>query len=231
MNDLRSIPGVGPRTEADLLALGYSSVDSLIGADAEELYEQECLLKGTVVDRCQLYIYRCAIAWAESDRTDKNAFKWWHWKTDAPSRDARAKSWIIDESLPDEKVGFVVILARQDNQWIFCRHKKRRTWELPGGHREQGETALEAARRELYEETGALEYDITPLFYYGVMLERPNSRGLLCRANIRHRGPLPPESEMATIRLTHDLPPRTLWTWPVVQWKLFSEARKRGLAE
>ena len=56
--------------------------------------------------------------------------------------------------LEETNLKYAVICARYRGKWIFCRHEARETWELPGGHRETKETALEAAQRELYEETG-----------------------------------------------------------------------------
>ena len=57
--------------------------------------------------------------------------------------------------IPDEQIAFSVIAARMRGEWVFCRHRDRATWEMPGGHRETGETPEAAARRELREETGA----------------------------------------------------------------------------
>lgn len=51
---------------------------------------------------------------------------------------------------------------------VFCKHKDRDTWEVPGGHREHEEDIIDTAKRELYEETGALEFDIKPVCVYSV---------------------------------------------------------------
>ena len=66
----------------------------------------------------------------------------------------------------DEQLDFAVIMARMDGQWIFCRHKNRTTWEIPGGHREAGEAITDTARRELWEETGAEKAELYPLGVY-----------------------------------------------------------------
>lgn len=58
MTELRQIPNVGAQTEQDLIAMGYTTIASLRGKRAEELYAEECRLRGCLIDRCQLYLYR-----------------------------------------------------------------------------------------------------------------------------------------------------------------------------
>lgn len=78
--DLREIPYVGKRTEEALLLLGFDSIASLRGADPQEIYEKECALKGQHIDRCQLYVYRMAVYFAENETHDPEKLKWWAWK-------------------------------------------------------------------------------------------------------------------------------------------------------
>ena len=72
------------------------------------------------------------------------------------------------DSIDDGLLKFAVIIAKTDNKWVFCKHRERDTYEVPGGHREDGEVILETAKRELKEETGAVEFDIKPICVYSV---------------------------------------------------------------
>lgn len=78
--DLQKIPYVGKETEQDLRLLGFDSIASLKGADPEKMYEKECALKGVKVDKCQLYVYRMAVYYAENETHDPEKLKWWNWK-------------------------------------------------------------------------------------------------------------------------------------------------------
>ena len=80
MGELTKLPGIGKETERDLLALGYKTIDSLKGADPEKIYEAECLMKGICIDRCQLYVYRCAVYCAENGLYKASCVKWWDFK-------------------------------------------------------------------------------------------------------------------------------------------------------
>ena len=72
------------------------------------------------------------------------------------------------ESVSDGRLKYAVIAARYNGKWVWCRHRERATFEIPGGHREAGENISDTARRELYEETGAVRYDIFPVCVYSV---------------------------------------------------------------
>ena len=66
---------------------------------------------------------------------------------------------------------YVVVLSEYEGNILLSRHKKRTTWETQGGHIEFGEEPLEAAKRELYEESGAIDFEIEPLCDYWAGVE------------------------------------------------------------
>jgi hypothetical protein len=77
---LTEIPGVGPSIAQDLWALGIRAVSDLNGRDPQELYGRLCEREGTAVDRCVLYVFRCAVYYASHSRHEPERLKWWNWK-------------------------------------------------------------------------------------------------------------------------------------------------------
>ena len=78
---LQEIPGVGPSISADLRALDIERVADLVGRDPEQLYQRLCVLQGGPVDRCMLYVLRCAVYYATEERHDPDLLLWWSWKS------------------------------------------------------------------------------------------------------------------------------------------------------
>ena len=134
------------------------------------------------------------------------------------------------ENIADKLLSFAVIFAKTQNKYVFCKHRDRDTWEVAGGRRENGENIMDTAKRELYEETGALEFDIEPICIYSVtksdnLNHKEESFGMLFFANIKcFEAEL--HSEIEKITITDKFPER--WTYPDIQPHLIEEVKKRG---
>jgi len=116
---------------------------------------------------------------------------------------------------------YVVIFARYRGKWLYCRAESRDTYETAGGHIEPGETAFDAAKRELYEETGAVEFDITPAFDYSVN----QSSGQVFLAQIRELGAIPDyETTITDVGLFDTIPDRM--RFPQILPVLFERVRE-----
>ena len=114
---------------------------------------------------------------------------------------------------------YTVIFARYNNKWLFCRAKARDVYETAGGTIEPGETPLECAKRELYEETGAVKFDITPAFDYATVREGQSTNGQVFYAIIHQLGDIP-DPTMAEVALFDALPDKL--RFPEITPKLFT---------
>lgn len=135
------------------------------------------------------------------------------------------------DEIEDSLLKFAVIISKTNGKWVFCKHKERDTYEVPGGHRESGETIEETARRELREETGAVEFNIKPVCVYSVKGKtRANENlddetfGMLFTAEIFSFEEI--HSEIEKIIICDELVEN--WTYPLIQPKLLEEAVRRG---
>ena len=77
--EFRQIPGVGKSIAQDFWNIGLRSLDDLKGASPVDLYEKVCEYQHARVDRCMLYVLRCAIYFATEKKHDPELLKWWNW--------------------------------------------------------------------------------------------------------------------------------------------------------
>lgn len=133
------------------------------------------------------------------------------------------------DSADDKLLKFAVIISKHNGRYVFCKHRERSTLEVPGGHREAGETILETAERELYEETGAVDFDLKQICVYSVTargnFDGQETFGMLYTADIREFEP-ELHNEIERIVITDEMPER--WTYPDIQPRLMEEAERRG---
>ena len=83
LKDLQRIPGVGPSIAQDLYSQGFRRVADLkrcIREVKQAMYDKQCELQHGHVDRCWLYVARCAVYFAETPRPAPEKLKWWNWK-------------------------------------------------------------------------------------------------------------------------------------------------------
>ena len=85
---LTDIPGVGKSIAQDLRNIGIHRIEDLKGMDPQRLYELSNAHAGRVQDRCLLYVFRCAVYFAETPAKEQSAekLKWWNWKDSKANR-------------------------------------------------------------------------------------------------------------------------------------------------
>lgn len=132
---------------------------------------------------------------------------------------------IIKPIEPCAEYKYVVCLTKRGGKYLLSRHRSRQTWETQGGHIEPGETPEQAARRELYEESGAADYDMSYLCDYYGYDDDSSAWGAVFAVELRRRDPLP-QSEMAEVREFAALPENL--TYPGITPALFAEMDKRN---
>ena len=135
---------------------------------------------------------------------------------------------LLKEKLEDcqKPLQYAVITAKYRGRWVLCQHKQRNTWEVPGGHIEPGETPAQAAHRELFEESGAEEYQLYPIGVYGVSKDGQEDFGALFFADISTFSTLPEQFEMRRVEYFDALPENL--TYPQIQPFLVEMVEKAG---
>ncbi len=135
------------------------------------------------------------------------------------------------DEIEDSLLEFAVIIARTEGKWVFCKHRERDTYEVPGGHREANEAIFDTAKRELYEETGAIDFDIKPICVYSVEGNKREGEilmekdyGMLYFAEI-YSFEKELHNEIEKLLITDTLVDN--WTYPLIQPKLIQEAQRR----
>ena len=121
-------------------------------------------------------------------------------------------------SVNENQLKYAVICSFFNNKLLLVRHKHRSSWEIPGGSREKDESILSTAKRELKEETGAIEFKLIALSEYYVLRNKDKSYGRLFYSNIsRLQDDL--FYEIEEVKLFEKLPKNL--TYPIIQSSLY----------
>jgi 8-oxo-dGTP diphosphatase len=122
---------------------------------------------------------------------------------------------------PEDRLIYSVVTARYGDKWIFVRHHRRKTFEIPGGHIEAEELPYDAAKRELMEETGAIKFSLQCVSTYSVTMGNETRFGKLYYAIVSEIGVVPDTSEIEEIAFMNNLPVPV--TYPDIQPLLFKK--------
>lgn len=117
---------------------------------------------------------------------------------------------------------YVVVCSFFNGNYVLSKHKTRDTWETQGGHIEEGESSMDAARRELFEESGILDAELYPVCDYVGCNSGQCANGIVYAAVVHAFSDLP-EFEMEKRAVFEKLPENL--TYPKVTPKLFQCAR------
>ena len=79
-DELQTIPGIGPSMSQDLRNLGIYKIEDLVGQDPERMFKRLRLMHDINMDRCVLYVFRCAVYYATEQQHEPELLKWWNWK-------------------------------------------------------------------------------------------------------------------------------------------------------
>ena len=116
------------------------------------------------------------------------------------------KTYTLEENISDDKIWYSVIISNYNWKYIYVQHKDRNTWEIPWWHRENWESILECAKRELFEETWANKFDIKHIWYWSLISENwKKSYWAIFYANILSFWDKP-NSEISKIDFFSELP-------------------------
>ena len=132
-------------------------------------------------------------------------------------------------TIESQELKYVVMGARYLGKWVFVRHRKRTTWEMVSGHIEPGETADQAATRELSEEAGVVKSSLKPLCDYEVEVKGKKECGRFYWVEVQELDPKL-EHETEELVLADTLPGEL--TYPEVHAHLFQRALEHfGLSQ
>lgn len=101
-----------------------------------------------------------------------------------------------------ENFDYVLTILLYENKFVIVKNKNRK-WEFTGGKRIKNETMIEVAKRESWEEAGAIIENIKPIGYYRLS---DNKNVVVTLADVRYFEEMPRGYETETRKLVTHLP-------------------------
>lgn len=91
IKQLTIIPGVGKSLATDLWNIGITSIADLKGKNPDNLYNLSNNYAGAIQDRCVLYVFKCAVYFADTlpEEHETEKLKWWNWKDKKKANNTR----------------------------------------------------------------------------------------------------------------------------------------------
>jgi hypothetical protein len=83
LRELQRMPNIGASTALDLWDLGIRKQDDLKRRDPQAMYDELMAQRGAYIDRCQLYVFRAAVYYAETSQPAPELVQWWKWSDKA----------------------------------------------------------------------------------------------------------------------------------------------------
>ena len=123
-----------------------------------------------------------------------------------------------------ENYKYAVVVAKYQEDFVLVKHKQRDKFEIPGGHVKEGESVLNAAKRELYEETSAIDFNLFHICDYTSLVDGEESNGGLFYADIAEFG-IVLDEDIDHIELHSSLPSADQLSYAEIHQKLMEKVQ------
>lgn len=121
---------------------------------------------------------------------------------------------VVKTDVVPESYKSVLVFIKKDTEWLMVKNKFR-SWEFPGGHKEDNETLYETAQREAFEEAGV---DIKNIVYVGYYRLLGGHTTLIVTAEVEAFHEIPSDFETEERKFVSEFPASLSFTDAVYPW-------------
>lgn len=130
-----------------------------------------------------------------------------------PNRESNDFKIIKTDILPETHKSVLVFITK-NKEWLMVRNKFR-SWEFPGGHKENDESVYETAKREAFEEAGV---DIKNMVYVGYYQLAGGHTTLIVTAEVETYHEIPTDFETEERKFVTEFPNSLSFNDAVYPW-------------